>query len=90
MTLREVNGPIRIGNATVMPGDAVLGTPAGVTFIPSHLVQEVVERSEDTRQRDVWGKASLAEGKYTSGQIDVSTWADHIEADYQEWLKANA
>jgi regulator of RNase E activity RraA len=90
VTLREVNGPIKIGNATVMPGDAVLGTPAGVTFIPPHLIKDVVEKSEDTRQRDVWGKQKLAEGKYTSGQIDVSTWADHIESDYQEWLKANS
>ena len=87
VTLREVNGPVRIGNATVMPGDAVLGTRAGVTFVPPHLVQQVVERSEDTRQRDVFGKMRLAEGKYTSGDIDVSTWVDLIEADYQEWVK---
>ncbi len=86
VTLREVNGPIRIGNTTVMPGDAVLGTPAGVTFIPPHLLQTVVERSEDTRQRDVFGKLRLAEGVYTSGDIDVSTWAEHIEADYAKWL----
>lgn len=87
VTLREVNGPIRIGNATVMPGDAVLGTSAGITFIPPHLLQEVVERSEDTRQRDVFGKLRLAEGVYTSGDIDVSTWQDHIEADFVEWNK---
>ncbi len=90
VTLREVNGPVRIGNATVMPGDAVLGTKAGVTFIPPHLVQQVVERSEDTRQRDVFGKLRLAQGIYTSGDIDVSTWMDHIEADYVEWVKTNA
>ncbi len=75
VTLVQVNGPVRIGNATVMPGDAVLGTQEGVTFIPPHLVQEVVERSEDTRQRDVFGKQRLAEHRYTSGEIDVSTWA---------------
>jgi 4-hydroxy-4-methyl-2-oxoglutarate aldolase len=88
VTLREVNGPIRIGNTTVMPGDAVLGTSAGVSFIPPHLLQEVVERSEDVRQRDVFGKLRLAEGTYTSGDIDVSTWAEHIEADYTEWVKS--
>ena len=42
--------------------------------------------SEDTRQRDVFGKLRLAEGIYTSGDIDVSAWAKHIEADYTEWL----
>ena len=71
-TLIGVNVPIRIGNATVLPGDVVLGTPEGVTFVPPHLVQEVVERSEDVRERDVFGKQRLAEGAYTSGQIDVS------------------
>jgi len=86
VTLREVNGTVRIGNATVMPGDAVLGTSAGVTFIPPHLLREVVEKSEDTRQRDVFGKLRLAEGAYTSGDIDVSNWAAHIETDYQAWL----
>lgn len=86
VTMVGVNIPVRIGNATVMPGDAVLGTPAGVTFIPPHLLQEVVERSEDTRQRDVFGKLRLAEGTYTSGQIDVGTWAETIESDYTGWL----
>jgi regulator of RNase E activity RraA len=81
----EVNGPVRIGNATVMPGDVVLGAREGVTFVPPHLAEEVVGRSEDVRQRDVFGKSRIAEGIYTSGQIDVSTWADEIEADYASW-----
>jgi regulator of RNase E activity RraA len=85
VTLVGVNMPIRIGNATVLPGDVVLGTPEGVTFIPPHLVLEIVERSEDVRERDVFGKQRLAEGRYTSGQIDVSTWAAEIEADFSEW-----
>ena len=86
VTLAEVNGPLRIGNATVMPGDVVLGTREGVSFIPAHLAEEVVARSEDVRQRDVFGKSRIADGIYTSGQIDVSTWADDIEADYQVWI----
>jgi predicted RNA-binding protein len=56
-----------------------------VTFIPPQLVQEVVERSEDVRLRDVFGKQRLAEGRYTSGQIDVSAWAPAIEADFLRW-----
>ncbi|MDQ3523453.1 MAG: RraA family protein [Chloroflexota bacterium] len=89
VTLVQVNGPIRIGAATVLPGDTVLGTREGVTFVPPHLLQEVVEASEDTRQRDVFGKLRLAEGRYSSGDIDVSVWVDLIEVDYQEWLKAS-
>jgi len=89
VTLVGVNIPIRIGNATVLPGDVVLGTSEGVTFIPPHLVQEVVERSEDVRLRDVFGKQRLAEGTYTSGQIDVSTWAAEIEQDFLRWREAH-
>ena len=87
VTLVGVNEPVLIGGATVLPGDVVLGTREGVSFIPPHLAEEVVTRSEDVRQRDVFGKARLAEGTYTSGQIDVSTWADEIEADYRRWVE---
>jgi regulator of RNase E activity RraA len=86
VTLAGLNIPIRIGPATVLPGDVVLGTPTGVLFIPPHLVQEVVETSEGIRVRDEFGKLRLAEGKYTSGEID-SAWRADIEADFQAWLK---
>ena len=85
VTLVGVNEPVRIGGATVLPGDVVLGTREGVTFIPPHLAEEVVTRSEDVRQRDVFGKQRLTEGRYLAGQIDVSVWADEIEADYVKW-----
>jgi 4-hydroxy-4-methyl-2-oxoglutarate aldolase len=74
----------------VLPGDVVLGTREGVTFIPPHLAEEVVARSEDVRQRDVFGKSRIAEGIYTSGQIDVAIWAEEIEADYQVWLSTRS
>jgi hypothetical protein len=32
----------------------------------------------------------IADGTYTSGDIDVSDWAEHIEADFREWAKAAA
>jgi regulator of RNase E activity RraA len=85
VTLAGLNIPIRIGHVTVLPGDVVLGTPTGVIFIPPHLVQEVVEQSEAIRVRDEFGKLRLSEGKYTSGEIDVPTWRDDIEADFQVW-----
>ena len=85
--LTSLNGPTQIGQATVLPGDIVLGARTGVIFIPPHLVEEVVITSEDTRLRDEFGKQRLRESKYTSGQIDVSVWGDDIEADFQEWRK---
>lgn len=86
VTLAGINIPLRIGGATVLPGDIVLGTPTGVLFVPPHLVQEVVEQSEDIRVRDEFGKLRLEQGVYTSGEID-SKWRDEIEADFQAWRK---
>jgi 4-hydroxy-4-methyl-2-oxoglutarate aldolase len=88
-TLAGINLPIRIGEATVLPGDAVLGTPTGVIFIPPHLIQEVVERSEDIRVRDRFGKQRLREGRYTPGEIDRE-WSEEIEADFQIWPASNS
>jgi 4-hydroxy-4-methyl-2-oxoglutarate aldolase len=90
VTLIGVNVPIRIGHATVLPGDVVLGTRSGLTFVPPHLAEEVVVASEDVRERDVFGKQRLAEGTYTTGQIDVSVWAEEIEADYHAWRAGRA
>lgn len=80
------NTPVRIGGVTVMPGDAVLGRSDGVIFVPPHLVEKVVKTSELIRLRDAFGKGRLAEGRYTSGQIDAQ-WADDIEADFSAWLE---
>lgn len=88
VTLAGLNIPIRIGGITVLPGDVILGTPTGIIAIPPHLVQEVVEATEAIRVRDEFGKLRLAEGKYISGEIDVPTWRDDIQADFEEWKKA--
>lgn len=85
VTLVGVNLPIRIGGATVLPGDLVLGTSAGVTFVPPHIVEEIVLYSEETRLRDEFGKQRLSEGTYTSSQIDVQVWEAEIQADYERW-----
>ena len=85
VTLNIFNGPIRIGNATVLPGDVVLGTVGGVVFIPPHLALEVVEKSEDIRKRDEWGQIRIREGRYTSGQVD-GNWTDEMKDDFEKWM----
>jgi 4-hydroxy-4-methyl-2-oxoglutarate aldolase len=47
-----INVPVRIGKATVLPGDVVFGDREGVYFIPPHLVQEIVEQAEITHVHD--------------------------------------
>jgi len=86
VTLTEINSPIRIGEATVLPGDIVLGTSSGVVFIPPHIAQEVVERSEEIRLKDYWGKMRLREGKYAPGQVD-GAWTEEMTADLEAWKK---
>lgn len=83
-----INTPIRIGKATVMPGDVVLGRDGGVLFIPPQLAERVVQYSEITHLRDMFGHQRLREGKYTAGQIDTG-WTPAIEADFTGWLKEN-
>jgi 4-hydroxy-4-methyl-2-oxoglutarate aldolase len=87
VTLVEINGPVRIGRATVLPGDVVLGTPTGVIFVPPKLAQEVVEQSEQTRLRDYFGKMRISEGVYTPGEVDRA-WSDDMTADYEQWRAA--
>lgn len=84
-TLIGINTPTRIGMATVMPGDVVLGRDGGVIFIPPHLAEKVVKTSEIVRLRDMFGHLRLREQKYTPGQID-SRWSDEIEKDFSQWL----
>jgi regulator of RNase E activity RraA len=83
--LAGVNCPVRIGGATCMPGDVVLGRHDGVVFVPPHLAELVVKTSELIRLRDRFGKQRIAEGKYTSGQID-RRWENEIERDFSAWL----
>ena len=87
-TMVSINGPVRIGRATAMPGDVILGRNGGVMFIPPQLAEKVVKDSEQTHLRDMFGHLRLKEQKYTAGQIDTR-WTPEIEADYRSWLKQN-
>lgn len=86
MMLTSINAPIRIGRATVFPGDVVLAKKYGVIFIPAHLVQELVVNGEVTALRDHFGHQRLREGKYKPGEID-SRWSEEIRNDFMNWLK---
>ncbi len=86
--LMGINVPIRIGRATVFPGDVVLAKKTGVLFIPAHLAEEVVERAEFIMLRDVFGHEMLKKGTYTPGQID-GRWTDEIKEAFLQWVEDN-
>lgn len=88
MMLIGLNGPTRIGEVTVLPGDVVLAKKEGVIFIPPHLAEEVVETSEVIRLTDAFAHQRVREGTYGAGQMDTE-WTAEIQADFFDWLGRN-
>jgi regulator of RNase E activity RraA len=88
VTLTGINVPCRIGKAICMPGDVVLGTMAGIIFIPPHLAEECCLRAEHTQLRETFQFQRIHEGVYNSHEMD-SKWSELIEKDFRDWRKDN-
>jgi len=58
------NVPIRVGSATVVPGDIVVADEGGVLFIPPQLVAQVLERSAERRRRENFERGVVRSKKY--------------------------
>ena len=82
-----INIPVRIGKATVMPGDLVFGDREGVYFIPPALVQDVVDNADIIHIHDEWTRMKFAEGKYKSRDIYSSPTDPALKKEYEEYLK---
>jgi len=82
-----INIPVRIGNATVMPGDVVFGDSEGVSFIPPHLVQGIVDGAQVTHAHDDWTKRKFDEGKYKSTDIYSRPRDPALLKEYDDYLK---
>ncbi|QMW02881.1 RraA family protein [Spirosoma foliorum] len=85
MTPTSINAPIRIGEVTVLPGDAVFANEYGTVFIPAHLVEGLVSASEMTALRDEFERVLLQQGKYPSGEIH-GDWSDKIKGEFRTWV----
>jgi 4-hydroxy-4-methyl-2-oxoglutarate aldolase len=85
--LTGINVPVRIGGATVMPGDLAVGDREGVYFIPPQFVQEVLDHADETHIHDEWTKKKFAEGKYKSSEIYGSPSDPKLQQEYKEYLK---
>ncbi len=83
--LTGINVPVRIGHATVMPGDVVFGDREGVTFIPVHLVQKIIEDAENVRLKDEFTKIKIREGKYRIR--DTYPLNKELQKEFEEWKK---
>jgi 4-hydroxy-4-methyl-2-oxoglutarate aldolase len=82
-----INVPIRIGSATVMPGDVVFGDPEGVYFIPPSQVQDLVDEADVIHIHDEWTKKKFDEGKYISSDIYSRPRDPALIQEYEAYLK---
>lgn len=86
MMIESINGPIRIGRVTVMPGDVVLAKTTGVAFIPPHLVQEVVIAGEFVALRDEFNRYCMETNKYEYVNEAFVVEDEVFEKDFREWV----
>jgi 4-hydroxy-4-methyl-2-oxoglutarate aldolase len=82
-----INIPVRIGKATVMPGDLVFGDAEGLYFIPPALVEPVVDNADTIHIHDEWTRMKFDEGKYKSSEIYGSPKDPALKKEYDEYLK---
>jgi 4-hydroxy-4-methyl-2-oxoglutarate aldolase len=87
VTITGINIPVRIGSATVMPGDLVVGDSEGIYFIPPHLVQPTLDNADVVHIHDEWTRKKFDEGKYKSGEIYSTPRDPALKKEYDEYLK---
>jgi 4-hydroxy-4-methyl-2-oxoglutarate aldolase len=63
MTLTSINAPIRIGRATVLPGDLVIAKADGIIFVPAALAAGAIVNAEVTNLEDAFNFDLNASGK---------------------------
>ena len=63
MQLMGINVPVRIGRATVLPGDLVLAKRDGVIFIPAILAAAAIAKAEFTNLQDAFNFELNRQGK---------------------------
>ncbi len=79
------NVPVRLGEATVLPGDVILGTAEGVIVIPPQFVEEVLRENDAIETREDFERLQMKEGKYRAR--DVYPMNPELEKLFEEWLK---
>lgn len=82
-----INVPVRIGKATVMPGDLVFGDREGVNFIPPQNALRLAEAARITHIHDEWTRKKFDEGKYKSSDIYSRPRDPELLKEYEEYLK---
>ena len=87
MTMSGINVPIRIGEATVLPGDLVLAKAEGVIFIPAALAEDAISNAEFTALMDDYNFELNREGK--NGGMFEGGWDAAKYDGLGKWIAAN-
>jgi regulator of RNase E activity RraA len=87
MTLTSINAPIRIGRATVLPGDLVLAKNDGVIFIPAFLAEDAVSHAEFINLEDAFNFDLNRQGK--NGGAFEGGWNAQKYSAFVQWINAN-
>lgn len=81
----EMDVAIGCGNATIIPGDIIVGDDDGVIVIPRDLVEEVVDAALAKEYEDEWVAARVAEGHPVDGLFPpTGKWKEEFQAWLQE------
>jgi len=87
MTLTAINSPVRIGRATVLPGDLVLAKTDGVIFIPAILAEASISSAEFTNLKDDFNFELNRQGK--NGAEFEGGWTAAKYAALSKWVDAH-
>jgi len=87
MTVTAINSPIRIGRATVLPGDLVLAKTDGVIFIPAILAEEAVSTAELTKLKDAFNFELNKQG--SNGAEFEGGWTAKKYAAFTDWINGH-
>jgi regulator of RNase E activity RraA len=87
MTLTSINAPIRIGRATVLPGDLVIAKADGIIFVPAHLAAGAIMNAEFTNLEDAFNFELNAAGK--NGAEFEGGWTPQKYDAMAKWIDAH-
>jgi 4-hydroxy-4-methyl-2-oxoglutarate aldolase len=87
MEMTAINAPIRIGRATVLPGDVVLAKEDGVLIIPAALAEDAISTAEFIGLTDDYNfQLNLAN---KNGGAVEGGWDDKKFAGFKEYIAKN-
>lgn len=87
MEMTGINVPIRIGRATVLPGDIVLAKRDGVLIIPAPLAEDAISYAEFTKLTDAYNFQLNLSNK-NGGSVEGG-WDDKKFAGFRQYVAAH-